>query len=93
MLLLLRSGAKEPAQVVTQLDSLEACPLITLGGHDTEICRQPGSLALRSLAAYPKNTRRNAIGNSYNTAPLSFNPMSHVGTNAQQSSLYGSILS
>jgi hypothetical protein len=33
-----------------------------------------------------KNTRRNTIGNSYSTAPLFFNPMSHVGTNARQSS-------
>jgi hypothetical protein len=41
-----------------------------------------------SSAALQENTRRNAIGNTYNTAPLSFNPMSHVASNARQSSLY-----
>jgi hypothetical protein len=30
----------------------------------------------------PKNTRRNATGNSHNIAPLFFNPMSHVASNA-----------
>ena len=44
------------------------------------------SLVLDTISPPQKNTRRNATGNSYNTAPLSFNPMSHVGTDAQQSS-------
>jgi hypothetical protein len=41
---------------------------------------------------HSKNTRRNETGNAYNTAPLFFNPMSHVASNAQQSSQCGRIL-
>jgi hypothetical protein len=36
---------------------------------------------------YQRNTRHNATAASHNTAPLSFNPMSHVASNARQSSL------
>ena len=41
---------------------------------------------------YQRNTRRNATGNTYNTAPLSFNPMSHVGTNADSQANVGAFL-
>jgi hypothetical protein len=56
--------------------------------------RNPGGglLVLDTISRLQKNTRRNATGNTYSTAPLSFNPMSHVGTNALQSSQYGRIL-
>ena len=58
--------------------------------------RDPGSvllvIGLHQPASLQENTRRNATGNTYNTAPLSFNPMSHVASNARQSSRCGLIL-